>query len=107
MAKRFDDIKFSDDYQVNVSQCNYCIHFNKEDLSKVSCEAYKKQIPAKILLNEHDHRKPYKGDNGIRFELIQGMKKQYNKLAKSLGWKAAYPLAEGLKETFQYFTNQK
>lgn len=32
------------------------------------CEAFPEAIPMPILLNEHDHREPYKGDHGIRFE---------------------------------------
>lgn len=33
-----------------------------------SCKAYPEGIPEPIFNEEHDHREPYKGDNGIRFE---------------------------------------
>ena len=38
--------------------------------SKLSrrCEAFEDRIPGEIWVTEVDHRKPYKGDNGIQFE---------------------------------------
>jgi len=36
-----------------------------------SCKAFPKGIPDEIFNNEHDHTKPYKGDNGIQFEPIK------------------------------------
>lgn len=37
------------------------------------CRAFPKPpgIPIKILRGEHDHKKPYPGDHGIRFEPIE------------------------------------
>lgn len=37
-----------------------------------SCEAYPNGIPDKIMTGEADHTKPYKNDNGVRFEPIKG-----------------------------------
>jgi hypothetical protein len=31
------------------------------------CEAFSDEIPEEIQWNEHDHRKPFKGDNGLMF----------------------------------------
>lgn len=46
---------------------NLCF-FCKHNIDFVSCKAYKK-IPDEIIYGIVDHRNPYKGDNGITFEL--------------------------------------
>ena len=49
-------------------QCYAC----KNKIKKLGvCKAYKDGIPEKILTGEHDHKNPYKGDNGIQFEPIE------------------------------------
>jgi len=50
-------------------QCMICANF----WGMSACEAYpeKNTIPEKIITGEHDHRKPYPGDNGIQFEPIE------------------------------------
>lgn len=48
-------------------QCASCTHYK----GGLTCSAYKKKIPTKILTGVHDHQKPHKGDNGIRFEPIK------------------------------------
>jgi len=48
---------------VSISQCIFCIQKDG-----INCKAFPKGIPDKILSNEVDHTKPYKGDNGVRFE---------------------------------------
>jgi len=42
-------------------------------LQDMKCKAFPKGIPEKILTGEHDHTKPFKGDNGIRFEPIEDL----------------------------------
>lgn len=49
---------------LKISQCAACAH--KKD--GATCTAFPKGIPDAILLNQHDHRKPFKGDNGILFK---------------------------------------
>lgn len=49
-------------------QCNKCRH-HRGDLT---CAAFPERIPDEISLNRHDHREPYPGDGGIRFEAKPG-----------------------------------
>lgn len=49
-----------------VPQCFRCRHFI--DDRRFTCGAFPDGIPDPILVGEHDHREPYKGDHGIRFE---------------------------------------
>lgn len=55
---------------IDVPICVKCKHYNKIDYEKLifSCWAYPDGIPDEIIEGEVDHKKPYKGDNGIQFE---------------------------------------
>jgi len=56
---------------VAFSSCLLCKHFYNDIKEKNACKAFKKGIPDIIFLGENDHKKPYPGDNGIRFEPIE------------------------------------
>lgn len=67
-----------EDGDMVLSQCVHCRHKKKDNI----CTAFSEGIPDKIMSNRHDHRKPFKGDNGIRFEPItkkQGTPKAWRK----------------------------
>ena len=50
--------------------CNGCRHFRDWRLGERIgfCDAFPKGIPRAIWQGEHDHRTPFPGDQGIRFE---------------------------------------
>jgi hypothetical protein len=45
-------------------QCLLCKHYKLMQ----ECDAFPDGIPIEIFTCEHDHREPYPGDHGIRFE---------------------------------------
>lgn len=58
---------------LRVSQCLKCVHRAWNKRSRVpTCKAFPDMIPAEVLFNEADHRKPFEGDNGVRFEALEG-----------------------------------
>ena len=55
--------------------CTMCKRF-RSDGANVWCKAFPKGIPDKILTGEHDHTKPFKGDNGILFEPLEELEEK-------------------------------
>jgi hypothetical protein len=51
--------------ETTFSQCIFCAHKSDEG---AFCAAFPDGIPKVILTNGFDHRRPYPGDNGIRYE---------------------------------------
>jgi len=58
-------------------QCLHCIHAHDDD----TCEAFPDGIPLEVV-GEHDHRKPYPGDHGIRFVDIDPKKRAKKRRTK-------------------------
>lgn len=52
---------------MTADQCISCKHYWMGG----TCKAFPKKIPSEIITGEHDHRKPFKGDNGIRWEPVK------------------------------------
>ena len=52
---------------MHILTCQLC----KNQINMNLCLAFPDGIPDKILVGEHDHEKPYKGDNDIQFEPIE------------------------------------
>lgn len=55
-------------------QCCRCRHFRgwRDGEEMGWCSAFDQGIPIRIWTAQRDHRKPYPGDNGIRFEPLPG-----------------------------------
>jgi hypothetical protein len=53
-------------------QCLSCKNYieKKDKKDPFRCKAFELEIPNIILTNEHDHKEPFPGDNGIQFEGI-------------------------------------
>jgi len=51
-----------------IPQCDTCKHFNYNRRGNYCAAFNDTPIPLEILHNQFDHRQPYEGDNGIRWE---------------------------------------
>lgn len=59
-----NDVHYSEG-ELGISQCVWCRH---RSAGGSTCRAFPKGIPEAISSNKHDHRSPYDGDHGVRFE---------------------------------------
>ena len=49
--------------------CLTCKHYE----GAWTCAAFPQKIPSEIATGDHDHRTPFEGDGGIRFERDEGV----------------------------------
>ena len=56
--------KFTGAVTILETPCHSCKHYNKD----LTCKAFPNRIPIEILRGKHDHRTPFKGDNGVQYE---------------------------------------
>ena len=53
--------------------CAVCANLHRPiNFSRPTCRAFPDAIPWEIRIGQHDHRKPYPGDHGIRFAPLPG-----------------------------------
>ena len=67
MTHRYEDSSILH-MSLDDGRCNQCKYINNNG---ATCKAFPGGIPEEILRGQHKHERPYKGDNGIRFEPIK------------------------------------
>lgn len=70
--------------------CPGCVHRHEIlGLRPPTCDAFPDGIPRKIYIDGADHRKPFKGDGGVRFEPIPlvgtAIEESYDRLTAGSG----------------------
>ena len=50
------------------SDCFACRHLRLSPAGGLACAAFPRAIPADLLEGRAQHRQPYPGDNGVRFQ---------------------------------------
>ena len=58
--------------QADMAICIECKLKHKNQFIGWTCDAFPLGIPDAIVLMEHDHRRPFEGDDGVTFEPIDG-----------------------------------
>ncbi len=53
---------------MSLTPCVACAHLRLDGTGRWACQAFPRGIPAAILEGRIDHRQPYPGDGGVRFQ---------------------------------------
>jgi len=53
---------------ITPSDCLACRHLRLDDAGRFCCAAFSHGIPTALLEGRINHREPYPGDNGVRFD---------------------------------------
>ncbi len=48
--------------------CLYCRHLRNDRVNRMTCSAFPAGIPEANIQSRADHRRPYRGDGGVRFD---------------------------------------
>jgi hypothetical protein len=66
------------------SQCFECKH--RLPQTRLACKAFPNGVPREIFLSDHNHREPFVGDNGYRFEMTEETKALKLKFGIPIEW---------------------